>query len=93
MSNVQKISISLTPEMASALKEVVATGAYASTSEIMREALRDWEAKQLRKQEQMAKLRKMLQDSLDSGPPVPFVPGDTQRRGRERLAAMLKKSA
>ena len=93
MSNVQKISISLPQEMASSLKEIVATGSYASTSEIMREALRDWEEKQLRKKEQLAKLRKMLQDSLDSGPPVPFVPGETKRSGRERLAAMLKKSA
>jgi antitoxin ParD1/3/4 len=92
MSTVQKISISITPEMATSLKDVVATGAYASASEIMREALRDWEAKQLRKQEQMAKLRKMLQDSLESGPPVPFDAEGIKRRGRERLAA-FKKSA
>ena len=93
MSKVEKVSISLTPEMTASLKEIVATGAYASTSEIMRDALRDWQEKQLRKREQLAKLRKMLQDSLDSGPSIPFVPGETQRRGRERLAAMLKKSA
>ncbi len=92
MSTVQKISISLTPEMNATLKEVVASGAYASTSEIMREALRDWEAKQLRKQEQMAKLRKMIQDGLDSGPAVPFDAEEIKRRGRERLAA-FKKSA
>ena len=92
MSTVQKISISLTPEMAASLKEVVATGAYASASEIMREALRDWEEKQVRKQEQLARLRKMLQDSIDSGPGIPFDAEGIKRRGRERLAA-LKKSA
>lgn len=93
MSNVEKISISLPKEMTASLKEVVATGAFASTSEIMRDALRDWQEKQLRKQEQLAKLRRMLQDALNSGPPVPFNPGETKRRGRERLAAMLEKSA
>lgn len=93
MSNVEKINISLPKEMTVSLKDAVASGAYASTSEIMREALRDWNEKQIRKQEQLAKLRKMLQDAIDSGPAVPFVPGETQRRGRARLAAMLKKSA
>jgi antitoxin ParD1/3/4 len=93
MSNVEKISISLPKEMVASMKEVVASGTYASTSEIMRDALRVWQEKQLRIQEQMAKLRQMLHDSLESGPPVPFNPGETKRRGRERLAAMLKKSA
>ncbi len=92
MSNVEKISISLPKEMAASLKEVVATGAYASTSEIMRDALRDWQEKQEKKARVIAKYRKLVQDALDSGPPVPFDPEGIKRRGRERLAG-LKKSA
>ena len=42
-----KISISLTEEHARLLNEAVASGDYASSSEVIREALRDWRSKQL----------------------------------------------
>ena len=42
MANVEKMSVALTPEMASMMREVVGKGEYASASEVMREALRDW---------------------------------------------------
>jgi antitoxin ParD1/3/4 len=42
MAKVEKISVAVTTEMAIMLKEVVGSGAYASTSELMREALREW---------------------------------------------------
>lgn len=40
-----KISISITEEHAAAVKEAVRSGAYASSSEVIREALREWRAK------------------------------------------------
>ena len=40
MPNVEKLSIALTPEMASLVREVVEAGEYASSSEVVREALR-----------------------------------------------------
>lgn len=46
MSNIEKISVSLTPEMAQMLRGAVASGDYASTSEVVREALRLWRDKQ-----------------------------------------------
>ncbi len=54
--------------MASQLKKVVAKGGYASASEVVREALRDWEDKQKRKAAQIKKLREMIQAGIDSGP-------------------------
>ena len=68
MSTVQKISIALPPKMAANLKKAVAKGGYSSTSEVVREALRDWEEKQEIKKEQLLNLRKMVQDGIDSGP-------------------------
>ena len=68
MSNVEKISVSLPPKMAASLKAVVEMGGYASTSEIIREALRDWEAKQEEKKVLIAHYRKLVQDGIDSGP-------------------------
>jgi S-DNA-T family DNA segregation ATPase FtsK/SpoIIIE len=46
MSKLEKLSISLTPELASLVRSAVTEGDYASTSEVIREALRDWKFKQ-----------------------------------------------
>ena len=45
MPNVEKLSIALTPEMATLVRDAVKSGEYASSSEIIREALRDWKYK------------------------------------------------
>lgn len=42
-----KISISLTNEYARLIGDAVESGDYASSSEVVREALRDWKAKRL----------------------------------------------
>ncbi len=42
-----KMSISLTAEHARLISKAVASGDYASSSEVIREALRDWKAKHL----------------------------------------------
>lgn len=44
MGKVEKISIALTDEMLASVKEAVASGDYASSSEVIRHALRDWKA-------------------------------------------------
>jgi antitoxin ParD1/3/4 len=44
MAGVEKISIAVTPEMAGLMRGVVASGKYASTSVVVREALREWVA-------------------------------------------------
>jgi antitoxin ParD1/3/4 len=40
-----KISISITDEHAALIQEAVGSGAYASSSEVVREALREWRAR------------------------------------------------
>ena len=92
MSKVEKISVALPSKMATNLKKAVAKGGYSSASEVVREALRDWEDKQMRRGAQIAKLRAMIQEGIDSGVGVPFDLEDIKRRGRERLKA-LKTSA
>jgi antitoxin ParD1/3/4 len=42
-----KISISITDEHAAVVREAVRSGAYASSSEVIREALREWRAKRV----------------------------------------------
>jgi antitoxin ParD1/3/4 len=47
MANAEKLSIALTPELAELVREAVGSGDYASSSEVIREALRDWKTKRL----------------------------------------------
>ena len=47
MAHVEKLSVALTPEMARMVRDAVAGGDYASASEVIREALRDWKTKRL----------------------------------------------
>ena len=51
MASVEKLSVALTNEQVSALKAAVDAGEYATTSEIVREAVRDWQLKRELRQE------------------------------------------
>ncbi len=70
MPNVEKVSVSMTPQHAELLRDAVNSGAYASGSEVIREAMRDWSAKWMQKREDIAKLRAMWEEGKSSGPAV-----------------------
>jgi antitoxin ParD1/3/4 len=61
MANVEKVSIALTSEMAAAVREAVEKGEYASSSEVVREALRDWKLKRSLQQKEIEELRRLWQ--------------------------------
>jgi antitoxin ParD1/3/4 len=67
VSKVEKLSIALTGELAESVRVAVKSGDYASSSEVIREALRDWSEKRERRTASLAHVRKLLQDGLDSG--------------------------
>ena len=67
-----KISIALPPEMVSIVRSAVATGEYASSSEVIRDALRDWTHKRKLRQQGVAELREVWQQALaDKSPGLP----------------------
>jgi antitoxin ParD1/3/4 len=68
MPNVEKVSVALTPEMAAVVRKAVETGEYASSSEVIREALRDWSRKRLLREEEIKELRRLWNEGLESGP-------------------------
>jgi antitoxin ParD1/3/4 len=70
MPNVEKVSVSMTPQHAELLRDAVNSGAYASGSEVVRQAMRDWSAKWMQKREDIAKLRAMWEEGKASGPSV-----------------------
>jgi len=63
MPSVEKISIALPPEMVAQLRQAVETGEYASSSEVVRDALRDWTRKRQLQQNGIAELRKLWQQA------------------------------
>ncbi len=72
MPDVQKVSVALTGEQLAALRAAVETGEYATTSEIVREAVRDWQFKRELRQEDLRRLRQLWNEGKASGPVEPF---------------------
>jgi antitoxin ParD1/3/4 len=68
MPTVEKITIALTPELAALVKDSVEQGDYASTSEVIRDALRDWKYKRALQKQEIEELRALWDAGLDSGP-------------------------
>jgi antitoxin ParD1/3/4 len=90
MSTVEKVSIALPREMTTMLKEAVEAGEYASTSEVVREALRDWKERRDLLGYTVEELRTLLQEGLDSGPGRNLSAADIKAEGRRRLAERHK---
>jgi antitoxin ParD1/3/4 len=67
MANVEKLSVALTSEMATVVRQAVKDGEYASHSEVIREALRDWTLKRSIRQKEVETLRGLWQEGLQSG--------------------------
>ncbi|SED05362.1 antitoxin ParD1/3/4 [Rhizobiales bacterium GAS188] len=70
MSNVQKVSVALTPEIVAMPKDAVETGEYTSTSEVVREALRAWKMRRTVHEMEIGELRKLWNEGVASGPPI-----------------------
>ncbi|TGQ78226.1 type II toxin-antitoxin system ParD family antitoxin [Mesorhizobium sp. M8A.F.Ca.ET.173.01.1.1] len=68
MGQVDKRSITLSPELARAVDDVVAAGEYASASEVIRDALRQWKDRRDLMGYTVEELRKLVQEGIDSGP-------------------------
>lgn len=84
-ANVEKISVALTPELAATVRQAVASGDYASTSEVIREALRDWQRQRAVDEALTSELRRLWQEGLASGPAEPLDMATIKREARARL--------
>ena len=68
MPSFEKMSIALTPEMTAAVRAAVATGEYVSSSEVIREALRDWQLRRILHQKKLEESRHVWQEGINSAP-------------------------
>jgi antitoxin ParD1/3/4 len=72
MAKLERITVTMPEEMAAKLRAAVESGEYATTSEIVREALRDWEEYQENRRLKLEKLRAMIAE----GEKGPFRPAE-----------------
>ncbi len=68
-SSIEKISIALPPEMIALVRKAVETGEYASSSEVVRDALRDWTYKRQLQQRGIEELRQLWKDARADNTP------------------------
>jgi antitoxin ParD1/3/4 len=68
MSNVAKVSVTLTAEMAALVDRAVASGEYATGSEVIREALREWKQRRTPLVRDSEQLRALCADGVAGGP-------------------------
>jgi antitoxin ParD1/3/4 len=57
MAEIERLTITLPTEMAAVVKSAVEDGDYASTSEVVRAALRDWKTKRALQLQELAALK------------------------------------
>ncbi len=92
MGEIERLTVTLTAEMAALIKGAVEVGDYASSSEVVRDALRDWKSKRAHRQQEFqvmqAEIGRGLKD-LAEGRVTPFDAKRIRARGRKLSNARL----
>lgn len=86
-SSIERMTVTVTPEMAMTMRAALTDGAYASNSEIVREALRDWQHKRLMRETELAALRgdiALADQDITDGRVHAFDAEKIIRKGQER---------
>lgn len=63
MQTVERLSITLPTDMARLIRAKVQAGGYASNSEVIREALRAWQAQEALREEHLAVIRQKIAEA------------------------------
>lgn len=87
-TSIERMTVTLTPAMAKAVRGAVQAGEYASNSEIFREALRDWRYKREVQARKLMELRDDVEVGLAdvrAGGVEEFDAEEIIRKGEERL--------
>jgi antitoxin ParD1/3/4 len=92
MAEIERLTITLPSEMAAMVKGAVEGGDYASSSEVVREALRDWKMKRALQHHELAALKADIDKGLTDvveGRVKDFDANRIIERGKKLLAARL----
>lgn len=85
MATIEKISVALPTDMLELVRQAVKSGDYATTSEVIREALREWKGRRETREESLAEIRRLVREGLDSGGRHPPETEAIKREGRRLL--------
>ena len=89
MAGIERMTVTLPTDMATMVKRAVDGGDYASSSEVIREALRDWRLKRELRVHKIAELKKEIDKGLADVAKGRLNKFDAERiirRGRKLLA-------
>jgi antitoxin ParD1/3/4 len=70
MKPAEKLSITLPADMARMVRDKVEGGAYASNSEVIREALRTWQERESLKARRLDDVRRKIEEAIDDPRPA-----------------------
>jgi len=90
MSTIERMTITMPADMAAVVKEAVETGDYASTSEVVRDALREWKMKRAIQLQEITTLKADIDKGLADVAAGRIEDFDTRKiveRGRKLLAS------
>jgi antitoxin ParD1/3/4 len=93
---IERLTITLPADMAGLVRGAVDEGDYASTSEVIREALRDWKLKRELRLRQLTELKADIDRGLADVAEGRVASFDTERiiaRGRKLLAGRLNSAS
>jgi antitoxin ParD1/3/4 len=93
MPDIRKVSVALTGEQTAALRDAVKTGEYATTSEAIREALREWQWKRDLRSEELKRLRAQWREGKSSGKAKAVDFAGAREEARRRLKKAARRSA
>jgi antitoxin ParD1/3/4 len=91
MAGIEKVSVALSPELLEMVRGAVASGEYASASEVVREALREWRLRQPLRKAEVERLRKAWTEGLNSGASSPLDMEETRRKAEAQLEMLRSK--
>ena len=89
MPEIERLTITLPADMAALVRGAVEGGDYASSSEVVREALREWKMRRMLQLQELASLRADIDKGLTDLPEGRVRDFDAEKiiaRGRKRLA-------
>lgn len=89
MSSLERMTITMPTDMAAVMKAAVDGGDYASISEVVREAVREWKVRRAVQSQELAALQADLEQGLAdiaAGRVTDFDPKKIVARGRKLLA-------
>jgi len=81
----KKISVSITEALDRTMKDAVERGEYGSSSEVVRDALRRWQANREREKAEIGRIRQLVQEGIDSGPGTDRSIDEIKKAARARL--------